>query len=640
MQSNSSKKIKILVLASNPTKELNLDSEIRQLREVIGKSRDRDKFEMADALAVEADDLQGLILQHKPNIVHFCGHGSGKQELVFQDENRQPQTVKSEALSGLLKLASDYVRCVVLNACYSADQSAAIVQHIDYVIGMRQQIRDESAIAFAKGFYQALAYGCSIEESYDWGCNAIQFLRDSSKPRKLVSIETDQVNIPEHQKPVLLLKDGVRKSTQSSNVDSIDDETDKIRDSIKNEVLQVNQADLSLWQEPRTQSLQSGSEEIPDFINRLMQDFFSTSALKWSVCFTGEDESVKLEEFTRNLRKEFSGTGNGKNIPSGFSYWGLIATLAWENACRDNLYRVMKNSITTFGSRWKKIPDEEVIDQKYHYVSLGVGTGEKDYTILLRLYTSNNNVRYFPIDMSACMLRLGTHQATSGIGLRGSNVLPIQIDFSTRSNISELRSLLDQLDSNEPILFSLLGNTLANFKDDKGLLKNILSLMKNGDKLLLEIATTERLDKDVAEAAADEYSSSRSFCKFATSSLFEYTNLDIEGSGKIEYEASIEEDKALLIKVLYRNTTKETVTVMLPDRENVDFEPGDTIRLFTTRKYTLAGIRRVIESLIIEYESTPSSKLEIVCLSPPDALDDNGFGMALFLLLKKTILVK
>jgi L-histidine Nalpha-methyltransferase len=626
---------KILILASNPRKDLNLDSEIRQLREVIDKSQDREKFQMADELAVQIDDLQRLILKHEPNIVHFCGHGSGEQGLIFQDDDGYPQLVSTEAISGLFKLGSNHINCVVLNACYSEVQAKAIGLHIDYVIGMQQAIQDESAIAFAKGFYQALAHGRPIEESYNWGCNAIQFLlKNNSESRKLEPVDIAQVDIPEHQKPVLLFKGEVKTSTPSSDTALLDQTTSQIGDKIANKVLRRRKQITPIEPEPSP----CHTEKIPDFINRILENYFSNSALKWSLCFTGEDESTKLGELTANLRNKFSGTGNGKQIPSGFSYWGIIPTIAWETACRDRLYQVMRNSIQTFKGRWKKIPDEHIIDEKYNYVSLGVGTGEKDQEILARLYANNHTMRYFPVDMSSAMLRSGSQVATEGIELKGSNVLPIQIDFSIKSNISELRNLLDQTDADEPILFSLLGNTLANFEDDRKLLADLSDLMKEGDKLLLEVATTECLNKDAAEAAQREYSDASSLNKFVTSALFQYTNLNVERSGSVEYEGSIEEDKALLVKILYRNTTGETVQIMLPDREYVEFEPEDTIRLLTTRKYTLDGIEKVIAS-VNAMSSESNSRLELAyeLNSPSQGLgSDYGFGIALLLLHKRS----
>lgn len=84
-------KTKILILASNPkgTTSLELNREIRDLIEVIKRSpdqlcclasRDRDSFMIETRLAVRPQDLQSALLEVKPRIVHFCGHGEGKDD--------------------------------------------------------------------------------------------------------------------------------------------------------------------------------------------------------------------------------------------------------------------------------------------------------------------------------------------------------------------------------------------------------------------------------------------------------------------------------------------------------------------------------------------------------------------------------
>jgi tetratricopeptide (TPR) repeat protein len=215
--------MKILILASNPRKDLNLDREIRDLKRAIENSRNREEFEVVDELAVRVGDLQELLHKHRPQIVHFCGHGSGKQGLVFESDMGREHWVSTDALSNLFRLFSSRVECVLLNACYSEEQAGAIVDHINYVIGMNQEIRDDAAIAFSKGFYRALGYACSIEQSYEFGCNAIQLeISGSSVVRSAVS-ETERklgvvdavakIAIPEHQKPILK-----KKPTLTSNL--------------------------------------------------------------------------------------------------------------------------------------------------------------------------------------------------------------------------------------------------------------------------------------------------------------------------------------------------------------------------------------------------------------------------------------
>lgn len=215
--------MKILILASNPRKDLNLDREIRDLKRAIENSRHREEFEVVDELAVRVGDLQELLHKHQPQIVHFCGHGSGGQGLVFESDMGREHWVSTDALSNLFRLFSSSVECVLLNACYSEKQANAIVDHINYVIGMNQEIRDDAAIAFSKGFYRALGYACSIEQSYEFGCNAIQLeISGSSVVRSAVS-ETERklgvadavakIAIPEHQKPILK-----KKPTLTSNL--------------------------------------------------------------------------------------------------------------------------------------------------------------------------------------------------------------------------------------------------------------------------------------------------------------------------------------------------------------------------------------------------------------------------------------
>ncbi|HEY9643562.1 MAG TPA: GUN4 domain-containing protein, partial [Coleofasciculaceae cyanobacterium] len=207
---------KILILASNPRKDLNLDHEIRDLTEVVERSRHQDRLQVVSKLAVRVSDLQALLLEHQPQIVHFCGHGGGNDGLVFDSDVGQEHRVRTEALADLFRLFSSSVECVLLNACYSEEQASAIVTHINYVIGMRQEIQDHAAIAFSKGFYRGLGYARSIEQSYELGCNAIQLEISGSSVVRSAKSEVQRrlevVNaiaktvIPEHLKPILKKK--------------------------------------------------------------------------------------------------------------------------------------------------------------------------------------------------------------------------------------------------------------------------------------------------------------------------------------------------------------------------------------------------------------------------------------------------
>ncbi|MDZ8067576.1 MAG: L-histidine N(alpha)-methyltransferase [Nostoc sp. DedQUE08] len=356
---------------------------------------------------------------------------------------------------------------------------------------------------------------------------------------------------------------------------------------------------------------------------KLLENSINEPGLGWTLCFIGEDQSSKLAELTQELRGEFSATGDGKEILSGFSYWGIGPTIAWDRACNDRFYLVMKESIESFRYRWHQINFNNIKDRQYHYVSLGVGTGEKDQHILSLLFNVNPDLLYFPVDMSSEMLRLGVQQATRGSQLQGSHVLPIQVDFSIERNVDELRKLLDRVINNSPVLFSLLGNTLANFQQDTELLQTISKLMRPEDRLLLEVATTEELSEEAAQNAAKEYAKTKSFKEFVTSALLQNTDLHID-LNSVFFEGTVEADRGILIKILYRNLTENKIEVMLPDRSVMNFEDQDTIRLYLSRKYASNGIQKTISDcnlvLVDRLHTVLEPRLK------------NGFGMDLILI--------
>lgn len=171
----------ILVMAANPrgTNPLRLDEEVRQIEEAIQISPYRERFKVKSQWAVRSDDIRRSLLALRPQILHFSGHGGGEQGLVFvKDAAISNPTndclVSGEALANLFKHFKEQLDCVVLNACYSEVQANAICQHINYVIGMTENIKDVSAIKFSVGFYDALGAGESVDSAYELGCNAIQ----------------------------------------------------------------------------------------------------------------------------------------------------------------------------------------------------------------------------------------------------------------------------------------------------------------------------------------------------------------------------------------------------------------------------------------------------------------------------------
>ena len=179
--------MKILFLAVNPptlNEPLRLDEETRAIDQVLRRSETGRTFDIEQHWAVRVGDLQELLLRHSPQIVHFSGHGTGEDGLIFEDEQGNPQLVPPQALARLFAILKGNIRCVVLNACFSVDQAEGIAEHIEYVIGMNAKIHDLASISFARAFYQALGYKRSIETAFELGKSqlALDGLEDASYP--------------------------------------------------------------------------------------------------------------------------------------------------------------------------------------------------------------------------------------------------------------------------------------------------------------------------------------------------------------------------------------------------------------------------------------------------------------------------
>lgn len=181
---------KILILTANPinTTPLRLNEEVRDIKDCWKRSQQREQFEIIIEQAVRPQELQTALLEHKPYIVHFSGHGGGEQGLALLGDNGEATLIKPDTLRRFFKALQDIfnIDCVLLNACYSEVQAEGIYPYVNYVIGMNQKIGDTAAIKFAIGFYETLFAGESIDNSFNLGCSRIEL-----------------ENIPEYLTPVL-----------------------------------------------------------------------------------------------------------------------------------------------------------------------------------------------------------------------------------------------------------------------------------------------------------------------------------------------------------------------------------------------------------------------------------------------------
>lgn len=184
----------ILFFAANPksTTPLDLAEETRAIEHKLRAAEHRDAFQLVPKLAVRPDDLLQSLLELRPTIVHFSGHGELDGELVMHGEGDKSQWVSPEAIASLFRAHRDAVRVVVFNACDSLAQAEAVAQEIDCAIGMTTRIGDEAARVFAASFYRTLGFGRSVAQAFEDGLLALRLAK-----------------IPEDDTPRLITRPGV-----------------------------------------------------------------------------------------------------------------------------------------------------------------------------------------------------------------------------------------------------------------------------------------------------------------------------------------------------------------------------------------------------------------------------------------------
>jgi len=187
-------KIVVLFLASNPIdqQQLRLDEEARAISDMIRKSKHRDSVKFETCWAVQPIDLLQSINEYKPSIIHFSGHGSDNDEIIFQTNDGRTKIVSKEAIVQTMMASSDGIRLVFFNTCYSRNQAKAVSQYVEATIGMNTSIGDEAARIFSSQFYSSIGFGLSVKKSFE-------------QAKALVMLE----GIREQQTPELFIKNGL-----------------------------------------------------------------------------------------------------------------------------------------------------------------------------------------------------------------------------------------------------------------------------------------------------------------------------------------------------------------------------------------------------------------------------------------------
>jgi hypothetical protein len=154
---------------------LRTDKELRETEQAIRGARYRHRLHLIfPRLAATKRGLDDALVWHRPHIVHLSGHCAHGIGLMLEDEDTgQTEPVTAEGLRRSFEVLRDNVRLVVINACQSQEHAQELVKHVDVAIGLRADIRDDSAVLFSTTFYGHLAQGRSVGEAFTLACDSL-----------------------------------------------------------------------------------------------------------------------------------------------------------------------------------------------------------------------------------------------------------------------------------------------------------------------------------------------------------------------------------------------------------------------------------------------------------------------------------
>lgn len=166
-------KVEVLFFGADPLAmggsrpALQLAAEARQIELEVQAARHGDGINFDTCWATRIQDLRQSLLQVKPHVVHFSGHGGDGGLVLVSSDGKRPHRVDTGALKQFFKAYSGQIRLVILNACVSQPQAQAIADVVGCAIGTPTDILDQAAIDFSAAFYGSIASGESVKDALE-----------------------------------------------------------------------------------------------------------------------------------------------------------------------------------------------------------------------------------------------------------------------------------------------------------------------------------------------------------------------------------------------------------------------------------------------------------------------------------------
>jgi hypothetical protein len=161
----------VLFLPSNPdaSSRSRLDTELKQIREQLYSRSSEQSLILNQSVADTVGELIQTFQQYHPQIVHFSGSRTSNIETPFTGDGERINLASPQSLVSLFSEFPNQISCVILSGVYTKIQAKAISEHVPFLIEISHELSDREIIAFGIGFYQAIAYGKTIEDAFYLG---------------------------------------------------------------------------------------------------------------------------------------------------------------------------------------------------------------------------------------------------------------------------------------------------------------------------------------------------------------------------------------------------------------------------------------------------------------------------------------
>jgi hypothetical protein len=165
--------LRLLVVSASPSGHppVALARELAHLKDSLSEAA---LFELLDHATPET--LRDALQDHRPNVLHFVGHGEMKEgggAIVLESEDGTANPVSGRGLAVLLENHVPPLQLVFLNSCeggatspqdaFSSVAETLVKRHLPAVIAMQFPIPDDAAVTLARGFYRDLMAATPVD---------------------------------------------------------------------------------------------------------------------------------------------------------------------------------------------------------------------------------------------------------------------------------------------------------------------------------------------------------------------------------------------------------------------------------------------------------------------------------------------